>query len=89
MYYQHIGKAKIRQEGRLTTAIKCSDESLYISNTHFNGDTEVVVGAVPYGLNVLMETMDGVFNMFLSDADATFAAVNELEPLHLNEYCSE
>ena len=56
---------------------------------HLNGDTEGVVGNVPDGLCMLMELVDGVFNVFLSDADATFVAENKLEPPQLNEYCSE
>ena len=56
---------------------------------HLNGDTEGVVGNVPDGLCMLMELVDGVFNMFLSDADASFVAENKLKPPQLNDYCSE
>ena len=80
---QHIGKAKLQKEGRLPTAIKCIDEDLYVANVQLNGDTKGVVGSLPDVLDMLMDSMD-VFNMFLSDLDATFASENGLEPLHLN-----
>ena len=81
---QNICKAKLQREGSIPNTINHSDEALDIANYNFIGDTEGVVGDVTDGLDIIMESMD-VFNMFLSDADATFAAVNELEPLHLNE----
>ena len=76
MHYQNIDKSKIRQEGRLPTAIKYSDEALEIANGHLNGNTAGVFRAVPYGLYMIMDYMDGVFNMFLSDTDSTFADEN-------------
>ena len=81
---QNIGKAKLWQEVRLTTSIKCNDEALDIFNAPLNVYTEGMVGSVPDGFDMLMESMD-VFNMFLSDTDDTFAAENELEPIYLNE----
>ena len=52
---QHIGKAKLLQEERLTNSIKCNYEALEITNANLNGDTEGVVGSVPYVLDIRME----------------------------------
>ena len=79
---QHIGKANIRQGGRLPIAIMCSDEALQIADAHLRGDTERVVTVIADGMDELGESMD---HLFLSDEDATYAAVNELEPLQLIE----
>ena len=78
---QHIGKEKLRREGRLPIAIKCSDEALEIANAHLNGDTERVIGNVP---DVLEEVVDSMSHMFLSESDAIFATDNDLKPLQLN-----
>ena len=79
---QHIGKAKLCWEGRLTIAISWSDEALEISDAHLRGDTERVVRFIEDGMAELGESMK---HLFLSDEDATYAAVNELEPLQLIE----
>ena len=77
---QHIGKAKLRREGHLPISIRCSDEALEISDAHLRGDTERVVRVIEYGMDEMGGSMD---HLFLSDEDATYAAVNELEPLQL------
>ena len=82
---QHIGKAKLRREGRLSVAIKCSDEALQIANAHINGSNDHVVGAIPSVMDMLLELMERAFNMFPSDEDAVLMAENELEPLQLTE----
>ena len=82
---QHIGKAKLRREGCLSVAIKCIYEDLQIANAHINGRNDHVVGAIPDGMDMLLDLMDREFNMFLSDEDATFAAEKKPEPLQLTE----
>ena len=79
---QHIGKAEIRREDCLTIVIRWSDESLEIANSHLCGYTESVVRVIEYGMDELGESMD---HLFLSDEYATYAALNELEPLQLIE----
>ena len=79
---QHIGKAELCWEGRLSIAIRCIDEALEIADSHLRGDTELVVRVVEDGMDELGKSMD---HLFLSDKDATYAAVNELEPLQLIE----
>ena len=46
------------------------------------GDTESVFRVVEDGMDELGESMD---HLFLSDEDATYAAVNEIDPLQLIE----
>ena len=50
---QHIGKAKLRREGHLFIAIKCSDDALQIVKAHLNGSNDHVLGAIPDGLDML------------------------------------
>ena len=78
----HIGKAKLHREGRLPIDIRCSDEALEIADAHLREYTERVVRVIEDGMDDLGESMD---HLFLSDEDATYAAVNEIEPLQLIE----
>ena len=44
-----------------------------------------VVGAIPYGMDMLLEWMDRALNVFISDEDATCVSENKLEPLQFTE----
>ena len=76
------GLAKLCREGCLTIAIRCSDESLEIADAHLCGDTERVFRFIEDVMDDLEESTD---HLFLSDEYATYAAVNELDPLQLIE----
>ena len=78
---QHIGKAKLRREGRLSTSIRCSDVALQTANAHLNGETGPVAEVIPDGVD---ELSGRIANMFLSEEDATFASENDLEPVQLS-----
>ena len=73
---QHIVEAKLQQEGCLSIDIKCSDEALQIANYRLNGSNNHVAGAIPNGMDMLLELMEREFNMFLSDKDSIFASKN-------------
>ena len=76
----HIGKANIFREGRLPIDIRCSDEALEIPDTYLRWDTERVVKVIEDGIDEMGESMD---YLILSEEDAEYAAVTELEPLQL------
>ena len=63
--------------------IRCSDEALRITEDHLDGDSDYVLGVIPVGMDTLSRSMDRVFNIFLIEDDATFAAENDLDPLYL------
>ena len=78
---QHIGKAKLRREGRLSNSIKCSNLALQAANAHLNGETGPVAEVIPDGVD---ELNGRIADMFLSDEDATFASEHDLEPVELS-----
>ena len=53
-----------------------------IVKAHLRGDIGHVIGTSPDFVDTLVGSMN---RMLLSEADATFAAENELQPLQLNE----
>ena len=77
---QHIGKATLRREGRLSNSIKCSSLASQTAHAHLNGQTGPLAEVIPDGVD---ELNGHIANMFLSDEDATFASENDLEPVEL------